>query len=193
MDDSMRIHVVRWSVLSLALLLSACHGLGAKPGKVSVTSEPVGAEVWVMGAKVGETPMILDENLVFPLTYPKDKQALYGMVELRKAGCASSTLSVSAKKVERGINAQLDCGQAAPKPAPVMSAPVSVVAPAPVAPPPVSAVPVVPAAPAESTKPMLIEGASIEARLRRVIELRDKGVISEQEAREIRQRILGEL
>lgn len=188
----MRILAVRWSVLLSALLLSACHGLGAKPGKVSVTSEPVGAEVWVMGAKVGETPMILDENLVFPLTYPKDKQALYGMVELRKAGCASSTLSVSAKKVERGINVKLDCGQAAPKPAPVMPAPVSVVAPAPIA-PPVSAVPVVPAAPAESTKPMLIEGANVEARLRRVIELRDKGVISEQEAREIRQRILGEL
>lgn len=176
----MRMFVTRSSVLTLALLLSACAALGDKPGKLSVKSEPSGAEVWVMGAKVGETPLVVDEGLVFPLTYPKDKQALYGLVELRKAGCVSSTLSVSAKKVERGINAQLDCGVAAPKPAAVMSAPVSVV-------------PVVPAAPAESTKPMVIEGASIEARLRRVTELRDKGVISEQEAQVIRQRILGEL
>jgi len=41
--------------------------------------------------------------------------------------------------------------------------------------------------------PVAAEKPSIELRLKRLQELRDKGLITEQEAGEIRQRILGEL
>lgn len=166
----------------LALLVIAlapgCAPMGAKPGRVDVTSDPAGADVYAMGSKVGVTPLTLDQDVVFPLTYPIEKQALYGVVELRKAGCADARQGVSTRALARGIHVRLDCGEAAAaeKTAPRQMQP---------APTPVPASGQVPPAPKETS--------GIELRLRQVKDLRDKGLITEQEAQEIRRRILDEL
>ncbi len=163
----------------LAVVLAAgCAPISAKPGRVDVTSDPAGAEVYAMGSKVGVTPLTLDQDVIFPLTYPSEKQALYGMVELRKTGCADARQSVSTRAVARGIHVKLDCGAAArvKTPAPREAQPAPVPASGQVAP-----------APPPKEKP------GIELRLRQVQELRDKGLITEQEAQEIRRRIVDEL
>jgi len=106
-----------------------------------------------MGSRVGLTPLTLDEKRIFPLTYPEEKQALYGAVELRKADCSNAMQRVSTRALERGVHVKLDC----------------------------------------AGTPVATQRPAIEQRLRRVQELRNEGVITELEAREIRQRILGEL
>jgi hypothetical protein len=165
--------------LTLALA-AGCAPMGAKPGRVDVTSDPAGADVYAMGSKVGVTPLTLDQDVIFPLTYPSEKQALYGVVELRKAGCGDARQSVSTRALARGIHVKLDCGAAAraetPTPRQAQPSP---------APAPVNAH--VPPTPVAKEKP------GIEPRLRQVQDLRDKGLITEQEAREIRRRILDEL
>lgn len=161
-------------------LASGCASLGAKPDRVDVTSDPAGAAVYAMGAKVGVTPLTLDQDTIFPLTYPRDKQALYGAVELRKAGCNSATQRVSTRAVVKGVHVKLDCGEAArtetstPRQAQPSQPPVSANGQA-------------------QTTPVMKEKPGIEMRLKQVQDLRDQGLITEQEAREIRQRILGEL
>lgn len=152
-------------LLALAVALAAgCAPIGAKPGQIDVSSEPAGAEVYVMGEKAGVTPVTLDQDALFPLTYPAEKQALYGRIELRKAGCQAATQAVSTRAVAKGVHVKLDCGMAAPA----------------------TSVPV-PGAPVGQPKP------AIDARLRQVRDLLEQGLITEQEARDIRQRILDEL
>ena len=161
----------------LIALASGCAPLGAKPGRIDVTSDPAGADVYAMGSKVGVTPLTLDQDAIFPLTYPIEKQALYGVVELRKAGCIPARQGLGTRAVAKGLHVKLDCGEAA-RAEPVTSRQAQ---------PAASANGQAPAIPVVKQKP------GIELRLREVQDLRDKGVITEQEAREIRQRILGEL
>lgn len=164
----------------LVALASGCSPMGAKPGRVDVSSDPAGADVYVMGSKVGVTPLVLDQDEIFPLTYPGEKQALYGLVELRKAGCLPARQNVSTRAVSRGLHVKLDCGEAARAETPASRQ-------AQPAQPAGSANVQAPATPAAKATP------DIEQRLKQVQELRDKGLITEQEAQEIRQRILGEL
>ena len=164
----------------LVALASGCAPMGTKPGRVDVSSDPAGADVYVMGSKVGVTPLALDQDAIFPLTYPAEKQALYGMVELRKAGCLPARQNVSTRAVSRGLHVKLDCGEAAraETPAPRQTQPAA---------PAASANEQAPATPVVKQTP------AIEQRLKQVQELRDKGLITEQEAQEIRRRILEEL
>jgi len=106
-----------------------------------------------MGSRIGLTPLTLDEKTIFPLTYPEEKQALYGAVELRKTGCSNATQRVSTRALAQGVHVKLACTEVS----------------------------------------VAVEKPAIEVRLKQLQELRDKGLITEQEAREIRQRILGEL
>jgi hypothetical protein len=166
--------------LLFVALASGCAPMGAKPNRVDVSSDPAGADVYVMGSKVGVTPLTVDQDAIFPLTYPAEKQALYGMVELRKAGCLPARQNVSTRALSRGLHAKLDCGQATSA-EPVTSRQAQPAAPA------ASANEQAPATPVVKEKP------GIELRLKQVQELRDKGLITEQEAQEIRRRILEEL
>jgi hypothetical protein len=162
----------------LVALASGCAPMGTKPGRIDVSSDPAGADVYVMGSKVGVTPLALDQDAIFPLTYPGEKQAMYGVVELRKAGCLPARQNVSTRAVSRGLHVKLDCGQAPETPAPHQAQPTA---------PAASANEQAPATPEVKQAP------GIEQRLKQVQELLDKGLITEQEAQEIRQRILGEL
>lgn len=164
----------------LVALASGCAPMGTKPGRIDVSSDPAGADVYVMGEKAGVTPLTVDQDAIFPLTYPAEKQALYGVVELRKAGCLPARQNVGTRAVSRGLRVKLDCGEGARAETPASRQ-------------------TQPAAPAASANeqapatPVVKQTPAIEQRLKQVQELRDKGLITEQEAQEIRQRILGEL
>jgi hypothetical protein len=135
---------------------------GDNPMKIE--SDPSGAEVYVMGEKVGVTPLQITRDQVFPNIYPKDKVALYGRVMLRKAGCADYSGTVSSQVSSYGLHAKLDCGDNKP-------------------------------APAAAGVAGLSSGSSetAEQRLGKIKDLLDKGLITEDEAKKARERILNEL
>ena len=124
---------LKHSAKSLAVfsvvLVAGCSNAGSwfppsgdKPFKVE--SEPSGAEVYVMGANLGVTPVEISQKDVFPTVYPSDKVSLYGKVTLRKAGCADLTKTINGNIIASGLRAKLDCANPAPAaPAPSMTAP----------------------------------------------------------------------
>jgi len=145
------------------LLLAGCStggdrmspSAGIAPFKVE--SVPAGAEVYVMGNKMGVTPMQLSRTDVFPNLYPREKESLYGKVTLRKEGCKDYTREVSGDITGFGLHAKLDCASPAPSTA---------------------------AQPPSET---------VEQRLDKVKELLNKGLISDDEAKKARERILNSL
>lgn len=186
--------VARGARIALALsaaVTAGCASLGEQPGRIAIASDPPGAEVYVMGRRVGVTPLSVEQRLIFPPTYPSDQQALYGMVELRRTGCTPVQRAVSVRGVARGVEVKLDCA-AGTRPA-AEAAPAAVPAAAPTIVPAAAPRPDTPAATVPPGAAPSATTAAIEARLRRVQELRERGVISEQEAQEQRRRILGEL
>jgi len=137
--------------------LQGCAPLRSNPDMISVESDPSGAEVYVMGKKVGITPLEVRQIEVFPLTYNPGQQSLYGTIVLRYSGCHDYTQRVSTTAYGKGINAKLDCGQK----------------------------------PAEAARTDRKEAdALIEKRLQKLKELREKGLITEEEAKATRRRIL---
>lgn len=133
---------------------------------IKIESTPTGADVYVMGQKVGTTPLKIEQKDVFPNNYSKDKQDLYGKVTLKKAGCSDYTKTVNSKIIEVGLKAKLDCGQNAPE-AQQGSAPQY-------------------AMPARISK-------TVEQRLQEIKDLQDKGLITEDEAKKARERVLNDL
>ena len=132
---------------------------GDKP--IKLESIPPGAEVYVMGEKVGVTPLNISRDKVFPNLYPREKESLYGRVTLRKAGCLDFTRTISTEIGNNGLHAQMDCGDASPA----------------------------------STSPATASRTSetAEQRLDKIKELLGKGLITEEEAKKARERILKEL
>lgn len=176
-------HGLTFWMLSTAMLLPACGSvpllpaLGKQADKLDITSDPLGAEVYVMGARVGVTPLTLDQERVFPVVYPREQQSLYGVVELRKPGCTTQSVKVGTKTVTKGVQIKLACGEAA---VPVVAVPALRQS---------AAVPTL----EQTVREVSRDYSTYATRLRQIIELREKGLITEQESREIRQRILGEL
>lgn len=127
---------------------------GDKP--IKIESIPPGADVYVMGASIGVTPIQLNRDMVFPNLYPKEKESLYGKVTLRKAGCLDFTRTISTEIGNNGLHAQLDCGDKSPATAPRTS-------------------------------------ETVEQRLDKVKDLLGKGLITVEEAKQARERILNGL
>jgi hypothetical protein len=100
------------------LLVAGCSTMGgvnnlfptAGDNPIKIESDPTGAEVYVMGEKVGVTPLQVSHKDVFPIVYPREKVAVYGRIILRKAGCLDFTRTVNAEISNLGLRAQLDCG-----------------------------------------------------------------------------------
>lgn len=142
---------------SLGNLLQA-QAAGNNP--IKIESDPTGADVFVMGEKIGVTPLEINPNVVFPTTYPKEKESLYGKVTLKRAGCSDVTKDIDIKTTNVGLHAQLQCGDIAPVRMPKE-------------------------APGTSQ--------SVEQRLQRIKDLLDKGLITEEEAKKARERVLNDL
>jgi hypothetical protein len=108
--------------LSNLLLVAGCSSPGgmsnlfpsAGGNPIKIESEPSGAEVYVMGEKIGMTPLKISQKDVFPITYPKEKESVYGRVTLKKPGCSDLTRMVNAEISNGGLRAQLDCGEMSP-------------------------------------------------------------------------------
>jgi hypothetical protein len=153
--------------LALAAGCSSMGGAGglfpaAGDSPIKIESNPTGAEVYVMGEKIGVTPVQIGHKDVFPNIYPHEKESLYGRVILKKEGCADYTRTISAEISNSGLQAKLNCKDTNP-----------------VSPKPSGATPAV--------------SETVEQRLSKVKDLQNKGLITEEEAKQARERILNEL
>ena len=138
--------------------LQGCAPLRSNPDMISVESDPSGAEVYVMGKKVGITPLEVRQIDVFPLTYSPDRQDLYGKIALKKEGCKELRQPVSTKVYAKGAKIKLDCGTTTEA--------------------------------TKETRPAAPGTSSVESRLRQLKDLHEKGLITEEEAKATRRRIL---
>lgn len=164
--------VVKWSLLLGSALLAGCGGNAPLKlrSAVSIASAPPGAQVWVSGREVGVTPLTVQLDQVFPrhwttrIKSDEEGFAFYRRLEtldIKKDGCEPYTQQVVEADLARDINVTLKCDPNY-QPAPVVS-------------------------PAASTP---ASGVGIEQRLRTLEDLKTKGLITEDEYRAQRQRIL---
>jgi hypothetical protein len=132
--------------------LSSLHGCGSiktNPDMITIESEPTGATVYAMGKDIGVTPLVIRQEVVFPLTYSPEKRDLYGTIILQKEGCKDYKQRVSTGDYRYGIKAKLDCGQN--------------------------------------------KADSVEQRLRQLKDLHEKGLITDEEEKATRKRIMDAL
>ena len=148
---------------------------------VSVTSEPAGATVYVMGKPVGETPLKINQQDLFPSVYDRSQQDLYGTILFKMTGCKDLSQPVGMNAGGAGINAKLVCeGQ------PLIRQNAVEIAPLEEAEMPVSQTPQ--EAIGQPVSKQLSRSA--KQRLLDLQDLRKDGLISEDEYSNIRQRIL---
>ena len=175
--------------IASAVILSGCTGIASITGsnKLSLHSNPSGAEVYIMGQPVGTTPIDISQQTLYPSAYPNDMQHLYGVVVLKNAGCEDYSRRVNSGDISRGVNAILNCkgGSASSN----RSTQLSTTSTSPAD---------TDTAPGHTDKTTSMEPAdnterSVKQRLQQINELRDDGLINDSEYQTIRQRILDSL
>jgi hypothetical protein len=167
-----RAGAARIAACLLPVALSACAGGSGPRENIVIDSEPQGARVLVAGQEVGVTPVSLVLDDVFPKHWTKrqseDEQAFaiyrrLETVELKKDGCEPFKRVLAEGAMDREVVKFALKCDPNYKPAPAA-------APSPAQP-----------------------AASVEERLRTLDELKRKGLVTDEEYRVQRQRILGNL
>lgn len=162
------------TLLAVVTLLSGgCSNLGG-PGspsrqQIMLVSEPPGASVLADGIEIGSTPLAFSPGETFRSGFVSSESAILGYryvgkLAVRKPGCRDYVTEVDDNLLSKDIHVQLECDPDYQPP------------PAPAAPPQASGV-----------------TGSPEQRLRRIEDLHDKGLLSDEEYRQLRQRVLDTL
>ena len=157
--------------LGVTATLAGCaaNRLGP-PDRITIDSEPQGAQVLVADKQIGTTPVVVVLNEVFPVRWTartkKDDEgfAFYRRLDtltIKQAGCETYSALVDTNDLAQDIKITLKCD-------PDYKPPV--------------------AAPAQP-----VQADTIEQRLQRLDTLKQKGLISDEEYRTQRQRVLGEI
>lgn len=92
-----------------AFAIAPCQADDQATRNFSVTTDPSGAAVWVMGEKVGTTPLRLRERAIYPNDFPDDRAHLYGVITLRRDGCDNQLYRVKRNDISNGLNIDLAC------------------------------------------------------------------------------------
>jgi len=164
-----------WSVLISSVLLTGCGGTAGVKVRdtVLIESVPSGAQIKVSGRDIGVTPLSVDLDQAFPRHWTArvksddDGFAFYRRLEtldLKKDGCETYTQLVAETDLARDIKVTLKCDP--------------------------DYRPAVVAAPPAMGTPAPASALGIEQRLRTVEDLKAKGLITDDEYRTQRQRIL---
>ncbi len=160
-------------ILCIGFLLQGCSGALVKQQAAAVTSSPSAASVYANGQKLGLTPLHHNLYKAFPAGWEDWEYSARGTLVVKKEGCQDFSLKINDLILSKPIHAELNCSQVVKDQAVMPTAVMEKAKPA--------------AAPA--AKPV----SAIEKRLRELEALYKKGVITQQEYRETRKRILGEL
>ena len=160
---------IKWlELLAAASLLSGCAGTGdsseTQSGRVRITSEPAGAIAYADGAELGATPLAIAPGNHFRSGFVGFSYRYVGKLSIKKPGCETWSTEVNDAILSKDIHAKLSCD---PNYQPAAASPVQ------------------PAGTATGDQ-------SIE-RLERIEALRKKGLISEDEYKRLRARIIEKL
>ena len=164
---------IKWlGLLAAVAVLSGCAGMGSvsenKAGKIKITSTPVGAVAYADGAELGVTPLEIVPGDHFRSGFAGFSYRYLGKLSLKKAGCETWSTEVNDNILSRDIHAQLKCDpNFQPSPPPSGST----------------------ASPAADSP---ARDQSIE-RLERIEALHKKGLISDEEYKQLRARIIEKL
>jgi hypothetical protein len=166
---------IKWlGLLTAATVLSGCAGTGSssesQAGRIRVTSEPAGAVAYADGAELGATPLQIVPGNHFRSGFVGFSYRYVGKLTIKKAGCETWSTEVNDAILSKDIHARLKCDPNAQPPSP--SAPA--------------------AGPAESISNSPSGDQTIE-RLERIETLHKKGLISDDEYKQLRARIIEKL
>lgn len=161
-------------ILGAVLLLQGCSGSSVKEGKpANVTSVPSGASVYANGVKLGVTPLQHNLYKAFPAGWSNWEYSATGVLMVKKAGCEDYVLRINDYILSKPIHAELKCTKV------------------------VEHKDAMPAVSDEKKKvltaPAVKSSSDIENRLRKVKDLYEKGIITQDEYSETRKRILGDI
>lgn len=163
--------------LLCTLLIRPLEAGDLAASSLRIESTPPGAEVFLIGGRSGQTPLEISEREIYPNDYPDDQAYLYGTVTLRHAGCTPRVHRVTLEDIELGLHITLDCEDE------TLSAGASTH----------SGTLVTPASLDSGTTPPTESESLYQRRLRQLQvlqELLDEGLMSADEERRIRRRLL---
>lgn len=149
---------------TLLLLLGAAvvlTGACTSGHMITIASEPSGAEILANEKPIGKTPRTIVPDEVFPPRWIGGSYLVRGNLALQKEGCRKFGMEVNDTVLSKDIRVTMDCDGTAQQPAAAA------------------------AGPARSSTDQ-----DVEQRLQKLKALYDKGVITGQEYRDQRQRIL---
>lgn len=167
---------IKWlGLLAAATVLSGCAGMGSssesQAGRIRITSEPAGAVAYADGAELGATPLQIVPGNHFRSGFVGFSYRYVGKLALKKAGCETWSTEVNDAILSKDIHARLKCDPNYQAPSP--SAPAAGNA-------------------AESISNLPSRDQTIE-RLERIEALHKKGLISDEEYKQLRARIIEKL
>lgn len=162
---------IKWlGLLAAASLLFGCAGSGdsseAPSGHIRITAEPAGAIAYADGVELGATPLVIAPGNHFRSGFAGLSYRYVGKLSIKKPGCKTWSTEVNDAILSKDIHAKLKCD---PNYQPAA------------------------AAPAPGTPAGTATGDQTIERLERIEALRKKGLISEDEYKQLRGRILEKL
>jgi hypothetical protein len=163
---------IKWfGLLAFTAALSGCASTGSsdesQAGRIRITSEPAGATAYADGTELGATPIEIVPGNHFRSGFVGFSYRYTGKLSIKKAGCETWSTEVNDYILSKDVHAKLKCD---PNYQPASTA--------------------APAAGSVSNSPAKDE--YIE-RLERIESLRKKGLISDEEYKQLRARIIEKL
>lgn len=164
---------IKWfGLLTAVAVLSGCAGTGgvseSTAGKIKITSTPVGAVAYADGAELGVTPLEIMPNEHFRSGFAGFSYRYLGKLSLKKPGCETWSTEVNDYILSKDVHANLKCDPNFQPPPPTSGSTAGPTADSPA------------------------KDQSIE-RLERIEALHKKGLISDDEYKQLRARILEKL
>lgn len=163
----------RYAWLPLVAAVAGLNGCGSLPS-ITIDSDPPGAAVRASGREVGQTPVRIVPDDVFPPRFVGGSYRAYGQLEVAKTGCKPYRKEVNDAVLSQDIKVALECDPAAMRDA----GQTGVAEPA-------AVTPVTGTAPAADAR-----AAAIKERLLTLDKLRADGLVTQKEYARIRKRIL---
>lgn len=162
------------TIIGAVVLLQGCAGTPVTADKpADVTSNPSGAMVYADGVKLGETPLRHRLYDAFSASWKGMTYQAQGVLMVKLDGCEDYTLKVSDAILSQPIHAELECNG--------------------VIEPQKSTATVMPQSSTEKSTAVVMPQSKTEKRLGELEALYKKGIITSEEYKENRKRILSEL
>lgn len=105
---------IKWlGLLTAASVLSGCAGTGdsseSQAGRIRITSDPAGAIAYADGAELGATPLAIVPGNHFRSGFVGFSYRYVGKLSIKKPGCETWSTEVNDAILSKDIHARLKC------------------------------------------------------------------------------------